>query len=122
MINATERAYTAAPQRIDLDIAKEFTDTPGPRKKSEGDHSGEQFLEQFLRPRFINARDTRAVLHVNLDGAVGYPTSFLEEAFGGLAREFGSEQVERTIEFTCKDEPYLQDQITKFIRGARSTK
>lgn len=105
-------------QHIDLNITKEFTDTPGPRKRSEGGHSGQEFLEDVLRPKFLEARASDALLFVNLDGAVGYPTSFLEEAFGGLAREFGSDEVERVVRLTCNDEPYLADQITRYIRQA----
>jgi hypothetical protein len=109
-------------ERIELNIAKEFTDAPGPRKRSEGDHSGEQFLEEVLRPRLMAAREAKCVLHVNLDGAFGYPTSFLEEAFGGLSREIGSDQVDRGLAFTCTDEPYLEEQIRKYIRDASKVK
>src|SRR5882762_2669882 len=97
-------------QRIEINIAKEFTDTPGPRYRHEGDGSGEQFREELLRERFVSANDSKSMLHINLDGAVGYPSSFLEEAFGGLAREFGSAEVEQVLEFTCNDEPYLEEQ------------
>lgn len=106
-------------QHMDLNIAQEFTATPGPRKRSEGDHSGEQFLQELLRPRFVAARDADVALRINLDGAVGYPTSFLEEAFGGLAREFGSNDVNRVLEIVCTDEPYLEPQVRKYIQNAR---
>jgi hypothetical protein len=109
-------------ERIEINIAREFTDTPGPRKRSEGDHSGEEFLNDFLRPRFVAARDAKAKLCINLDGAIGYPTSFLEEAFGGLARAFGREAVEQTLEITCNDEPYLEEQVLKYIRAADGTR
>jgi hypothetical protein len=109
-------------QKMDLNIAKEFTDTPGPRKRAEGEHSGQQFLEELLRPRFVSALESGSMLHVNLDGAVGYPTSFLEEAFGGLAREFGSDKVQGNIEITCNDEPYIGEQIRKYIRNANLLK
>ena len=110
-------------ERLDVvNIARDFTDTPGPRYRSQGAHSGEQFLAEILRPKFVAARDSNAVLRINLDGAVGYPTSFLEEAFGGLAREFGSDSVERTLEFACNDEPYLEEQIRKYIRKAKTVK
>lgn len=108
--------------RIDLNVATEFTLFPGPRKRSEGEFSGEQFLEALLRPRFVAARDSGTTLHVNLDGAAGYPTSFLEEAFGGLAREFGSLEVKRGLEIVCTDEPYLSEQIWKYIADAAKRK
>lgn len=109
-------------QRTELTIANEFTPTPGPRKLTEGEFSGEQFLRDLLRPRFEAAVSAGSVLVVNLDGAAGYPTSFLEEAFGGLAREFGSAKVEKNLEIICNDEPYLADQIRKYIREANSLK
>jgi hypothetical protein len=109
-------------ERFELSIATDFTVVPGPRHRSEGDYSGEEFLDKLLRPRFVDARDNDAVLHVNLDGAVGYPTSFLEQAFGGLAREFGAEEVERHLEITCTDEPYLLDQIRSYIQNANKLK
>lgn len=106
-------------QHKDLNIAQEFTPTPGPRKRSEGEDSGEEFREKILRPRFLAAVKENTVLRVNLDGAIGYPTSFLEEAFGGLAREFGSEEVNRHIEIICTDEPYLESQIRRYIQNAK---
>lgn len=106
-------------ERIELCIAKEFTSIPGPRKRSEGEYSGQQFLEDLLRPRYLEAQKGGGLLHVNLDGAVGYPTSFLEEAFGGLAREFGPEEVEKNLEITCTDERYIEEQIRNYIRDAK---
>lgn len=109
-------------QKLELNVAAEFTPTPGPRKRSEGDYSGEEFLSTLLRPRFVSALESETSLHINLDGAAGYPTSFLEEAFGGLAREFGSEKVAANIELSCDDEPYLAEDISKFIREANPIK
>jgi STAS-like domain of unknown function (DUF4325) len=107
---------------IEINVAREFTTTPGPRKRVEGSFSGEDFLENHLRPRFQEALQAGTVLKVELDGAVGYPTSFLEEAFGGLARQFGPETVQAQIEITCHDEPYLVDQIRRYIRDAKKTR
>lgn len=109
-------------QRMEINIAKEFSRTPGPRKRTEGESSGQQFLEEFLRPRFVAAREAGVKLSVNLNGAAGYPSSFLEEAFGGLAREFGSATVEQTLRIVCDDEPYLREQIEKYIREAAVAK
>ena len=69
---------------LTLPVAK-FSDTPGPRSREEGDFSGEQFLEEVLLPQFEEAVRTNQKLVVDLDGAEGYATSFLEAAFGGLA-------------------------------------
>lgn len=101
-----------------LSIAKEFSETPGPRSRSEGDFSGEQFLEDVLAPRFEKARADGTRLKIDLDGTEGYATSFLEAAFGGLAREFGVREVLSVLEFKSDDEPYLVQEITTYINRA----
>jgi hypothetical protein len=108
--------------RIDLNVAKDFTSTPGPRKRSEGEFSGQQFLEDVLMPKFLLADKQGCILHVNLDGAAGYPTSFLEESFGGLARRFGAKKVLSTVEIVSNDEPYLKDDIARYISEAAPNK
>lgn len=107
-------------QNVELKVATEFSRTPGPRLREEGEDSGEEFLQKLLKPRFVMALETHGKLLVNLDGAAGYPSSFLEEAFGGLAREFGREKVEEIVEVVCSDEPYLIEQIKKYVRQASS--
>ena len=102
----------------ELNIASEFTTTPGPRHPEEGEFSGEAFLEALLLPRFDAAVAARTTLTVNLDGAAGYPTSFLEAAFGGLSRQRGTALVEGHLKLICTDEPYLEAEIQKYIREA----
>jgi hypothetical protein len=100
-------------------IAKDFSETPGPRSRVEGDFSGEEFLEKILRPRFEQARAANETLTVDLDGTEGYATSFLEASFGGLARLFEPSLVEGLIKLKSDDEPYLISEIQKYIRDAR---
>lgn len=104
---------------MQISVAREFSDTPGPRSRDEGDFSGEQFLEELLKPRYVEARATGAKLLVDLDGTEGYATSFLEAAFGGLARQYESQGILSVLEFKCDDEPYLKEEITKYIKEAR---
>ena len=102
-----------------LQIAAEYTDTPGPRFVREGEHSGEEFREKILEPRFLQAMESKSKLLVDLDGGYGYATSFLEEAFGGLARKYSVEQVLAVLEFKSDEEPYLIDSIRKYIRESQ---
>ena len=89
---------------IKINIAKEFTTLPGPRYRDQGPGSGQQFLEKHLRPAFLKARETNDQVIIQLDGVkYGYPTSFLEEAFGGLAREFGIMEVLNLLRFDSPD-------------------
>ena len=48
----------------------------------------------------------------------GYPTSFLEEAFGGLARIFGKSECRLRLSFISYDEPLLLDEIDEYIRNS----
>ena len=105
---------------IHLSVAKEFSRAPGPRFRSEGPDSAEEFSEKLLEPRFTEAVDTGKVLWVDLDGGYGYATSFLEQAFGGLARKHGQEKVSKHIEIKSDEEPYLRDDVFRYIREAHT--
>ena len=58
----------------------DFTKYPGGRFVKDGPGSGEQFRRDVLLPAFKQS----GKICVLLEGAYGYPISFLEEAFGGL--------------------------------------
>ena len=99
-----------------LSVAREFSSVPGPRSRDEGPFSAEQFREELLHPRFKKAEEAGETLVVDLDGGCGYATSFLEEAFGGLARELSSpEMVLKVLEIKSDEEPYLCDDVTTYI-------
>lgn len=102
-----------------ITISKDFSETPGSRYISEGKYSGEEFRETLLKQSFLEAREKNEKLIINLDGGYGYPTSFLEEAFGGLARLYGSTVVLDIIEIISEDEPSLVDEIKDYIIQAR---
>lgn len=72
---------------ITIVVARDFSRYPGGRYKVDGEFSGEAFREEKLVPALREANDTRGRVVVDIDGAAGYPSSFLEEAFGGLVRE-----------------------------------
>jgi hypothetical protein len=109
-----------AEKTLNLNVALEFSKTPGPRFQTEGKFSGEEFREGILRKRLDEALKEGSVLHIDLDGGYGYATSFLEEAFGGLAREYESDQILKTLSFKSDEEPYLIEDIRGYIRKARS--
>jgi STAS-like domain of unknown function (DUF4325) len=106
------------PDKIYITVATDFSKTPGPRSSEEGRFSGEEFLNRFLVPHFEQAIKESTKLVVDLDGAEGYATSFLEAAFGGLARAFSSKAVLEHLEIKSADEPYLDEEITNYIRDA----
>jgi hypothetical protein len=108
---------------ISIHIAKDFSRNPGPRFRNEGPHSGQEFREEILQPRFDEARSRGEQLQIVLDGVeFGYPTSFLEEAFGGLARIRDVDAVLKGLSFTATEEPLLEREIRGYIAHANELK
>ena len=68
-----------------ISVAEDFSRFPAGRFRSDGPHSGQAFKDELLLP----ALQRTGAVRVLLDGTMGYGSSFLEEAFGGLVRENG---------------------------------
>lgn len=99
---------------------KDFSITPGSRYRDEGEkaHSGQQFREDKLEPIFDNQENKDSIIIINLDGTIGYGTSWLEEVFGGLARKYGSDYILKRIKLISNEEPYLIEDINEYIKHA----
>ena len=89
---------------------------PSGRYRCEGKGSAEEFREDHLIPA-LNRSD---LVTVELDGVMGYGSSFLEEAFGGLVRKgaFDSEEVLRRVNLVS-EEQYLIDETHSYIKTAK---
>jgi hypothetical protein len=90
-----------------VSIADDFSATPGGRFNRDGPFSGQAFRERFLEPSI----DRNEVVDVYLDRVAGLPSSFLEEAFGGLFRRHNaSRQVRDLVRLhaqTASLQPYV---------------
>ena len=106
-----------------LNIAKEFATVVGARTRDESDFSGEEFREELLIPRFEQARRKGTKLLVIFAGMKNYPTSFLEESFGGLARKFSVEEVLKVLRLgeAPSTAPYLINDVRRYICQERPT-
>lgn len=102
---------------VTISISKEYTTTPGARYISDGPHSGEEFRKKFLEKYFESS--SKESITINLDGTEGYGTSLLEEAFGGLARKYGSDVCIERLQFVSEEEPLLIDEIVGYINDAK---
>lgn len=102
---------------IIINIAIDFSVTPGGRYISEGPFSGEEFRTKYLKPKYLEAVEKNEILQINLDGCFGYPSSFIDESFGGLARELNNKNILDNIEFISYDQPTLIDYIKKCVHG-----
>lgn len=70
---------------VTIDLARDFSRTPGGRYERDGVCSAEAFRREHLDPAVARG----GAVTVDLDGALGFGSSFLEEAFGGLVRAHG---------------------------------
>lgn len=98
-----------------INIARDYTTTPGARYPSDGPHSGEDFRDTVLIPIF--ERSNKDIVVVELDGVEGYPASFLEEAFGGFARHYGKGIAQTKLKFVSADISLIQE-IDTYISEA----
>lgn len=106
-----------------VNIARQFSRHPIGRYLDDSDASGQAFRERFLVPGLENGDST---IQVELDGVAGFPSSFLEEAFGGLVREegFTSDDLRKRIELIHEDSTYQTyvDEIWYYIDEAEREK
>lgn len=66
-----------------INIEKDFSKFPGGRFRRDGDHSGQHFREDVLLPAFATEGD----VIIELDGTLGYGSSFLGGGFEKLTKE-----------------------------------
>lgn len=98
-----------------VSIAKDFSRFPAGRFKTDGKFSGEVFRQRHLAPKLRTGQQ----IEVDLNGTLGYGSSFLEEAFGGLVRveQFTVAELEGRLKFVS-DDPSLIDECWGYIQDA----
>lgn len=89
----------------------DYSQSPGPRYCVQGDDSGEDFYHKKLNVLFADAYKENAILVVTLDGADGYASSFLDEAFGNLVYDFGIDAVREHLKIISNDEDIWKEMI-----------
>ena len=97
-------------------IATDFSRFPAGRYLSDGPYSGEGFMREKLIPALQNGDKVQIIL----DGTMGYGSSFLEEAFGGLVRlkQWSLEDLLTKIEIVSDEEPNLIHEIHSYMEDA----
>jgi len=85
-----------------INIAEEFSDMPYGRYTVDSPDNGTRFRDDFLFPLFEGADE----VHVYMDGALGYGSSFLDEAFAGLYRTKGisKDVLRKKLKLFCSQE------------------
>jgi STAS-like domain of unknown function (DUF4325) len=100
---------------ITVSIAKDFTRFPAGRYKRNGETSGEAFRERFLQEPLSKGES----VVVDFDGTVGYGSSFLEEAFGGVVRALKVPSAFVRQHLTLKSsDPSICEEVVEYIEDA----
>ena len=95
-------------------IGKAFSRFPAGRYAKDGPASGEEYREKVLLPLL----DSGVTIQVELDDALGYGSSFLEEAFGGIVRlGWRSADLLKRLQIISEDLSLI-DEIEGYIREA----
>lgn len=102
-----------------IKVASEFSNVPLGRFPDDSQFNGTTFRENWLIP----ALASHHLIQIDLDGAEGYGSSFLEEAFGGLVRIHGftSAELLDRIQIISNEDPTLIEEIRQYIDEAKET-
>ena len=98
-----------------ISIATDYSLVLGGRYIRLGDYSGEDFYNKILEAKFTSAFYNNKKLIIELDGTKGYPSSFLDQSFGELARIYGEDNVRDTLIFKTNVFQWVVEFINKEI-------
>lgn len=98
-----------------ISIAKDFSRYPAGRFVEDGPAPGELCRTKVLVPAFAKYE----VVSVDLDGTLGYGSSFLEETFGGLVRVegFTGAELHKRLKLVASDQSVI-DEIWGYVDSA----
>lgn len=100
-------------------VKRDFSDKLGARYRTDGDFSGQQFLEDLLQPKFEKAVSGSYLLFIDLDGVWGYPSSFTSGSFGKLSIEKSADLVLKHITFKSDENRTRLEEILAEIRNPK---
>ena len=99
-----------------IQVASEFSRFPAGRFRTDGPYSGQKFREELLVPALSESLPVTVVL----DGTMGYGSSFLEEAFGGLVRVCGFKAIDlrKKLKVISAHDHSLETEVWSYIDEA----
>lgn len=86
-------------EKYKIDIANDFSSKLGGRWIRLGPFSGEQFFQDILEKKYLEAKKDGEQLHIYLDGASPYGSSFISQSFGQLGSIYGAHEVKQIVVF-----------------------
>ena len=103
-----------------INIARDFARYPFGRYRTDGPYSGQVFREEVLVPALRSGAER---ITIELDGAIGMGSSFLEESFGGLVRlGYDKAELQRRLELVSRRDSTLPREIAGYIADAESSR
>ncbi|CAN5349771.1 hypothetical protein BH09BAC2_BH09BAC2_15600 [soil metagenome] len=105
---------------ITINIAQQFTLTPGARYYTDGPKSGQEFYDELLKKEYMQALEEKVKLKIILDGTDGYASSFLNEAFSLLGNECGADNVWNNLIIVSNEVPKYIDKVKKSVYEKRN--
>lgn len=99
---------------IEINIASDFAKVPGARNLSDGKKSGAEFYNEILLPKYREAVAKNEKLKIIIDGIEGFPSSFINEAFGLLGNAFPPDEVWNNLIL-------ISVEVPKYIRKLRES-
>ena len=101
--------------QVTINIGKQYTRFPIGRKRAFGNQSGEGFREDVLEPAL---REQPNSIRIEFDDALGFGSSFLEEAFGGLVRAGHDPKTLLNVFDFISEDPSLVEEVRSYIANA----
>ena len=100
-------------KKIEYKFAEKYSPYPGGRFIRLGDFSGEDFREKVLIPVFEN----NDKIIIDATGVkTSFSPSFLDEAFGEVAKIYGLEKFNETVDFFSNDNEALKDKMMYYVK------
>lgn len=102
-----------------INIEHDFGRYPAGRYVQDGPYSGAAFRDRHLIPALRSGADH---VVIEFDGARGYASSFLEEAFGGLVRAgLDADDIFLRLDLRSKDKSLIEE-VKEYIREQADTR
>ena len=98
-------------EKYTINIAKDFSPRLGGRYRRLGKFSGEEFFEEILEKKYLEAKKNNEQLHIYMDGASPYGSSFIGQSFGELGFKYGGSVVKKIIVFHSELYKWIADYI-----------
>ncbi len=103
-----------------INIGRDFSPDPAGRYKTDGDGSGEEFREDYLKPLLKSGEKIKIIIDDNVEG---YGSSFLVEGFAGLVKHgyISNNDLLDRIEISYEDEDFefYENKIMEYIKKAK---